>query len=209
MSLLKKALILVDLQNDFCPGGSLAVSEGDQVIPIANRLQKEFELVVATKDWHPPYHVSFASTHPGHRVGDFILIDGFKQELWPDHCVQGHPGAEFHPQLDTDQIHKIVHKGVDLKIDSYSAFFDNEHLRSTGLGEYLREKGVEEVYIMGLATDYCVKFSCRDAIKLGFKVYVIEDGCRGVELKPGDIQAAFKEMQDEGVVLVKSRELVL
>lgn len=203
----KKALILVDLQNDFCSGGRLAVPRGEEVMPVANRLQPLFDLVIATKDWHPAGHVSFVSTHPGHRVGDLVMVDNIPQELWPDHCIQGSPGAEFHPHLEAHSITKIFLKGTDPLIDSYSTFFDNEHLRSTGLAAYLREQGVEELYVMGLATDYCVKYTCRDAVRLGFKVYVIEDGCRGVELRPGDVAKAFEEMRGEGVGLVKSSEV--
>lgn len=203
----KTALILVDLQNDFCKGGSLAVPEGDAVIPIANQLQSHFDLVIATKDWHPSDHMSFASNHPGHKIGDIVTVHGLAQILWPDHCVQESIGAEFHPQLDVSRVHKIVLKGCDKTIDSYSAFFDNEHRRSTGLADYLRAEGICKIYIMGLATDYCVKYSCRDAVKLGFDVSIIEDGCRGVELKPGDIAAAYQEMREEGVKVVRSRDI--
>jgi nicotinamidase/pyrazinamidase len=203
----KKALILVDLQNDFCRGGSLEVPDGDAVIPVANRLQACFDLVIATQDWHPPGHVSFASAHPGKKMGDTVLVDNIVQELWPEHCIQGSQGAEFHPKLMTQHIHKLIHKGTDPKIDSYSTFFDNEHLRSTGLEAYLRQEGIDEIYIMGLATDYCVKYSCRDAVKLGFKVYVIEDGCRGVGLRAGDIEKAMEEMRSEGVKVIQSKDI--
>ncbi len=208
MKACKKALLLVDLQNDFCPGGSLAVPEGDAVVPVANQLQEVFALVVASKDWHPRGHISFASSHPGHSIGEVTEVHHLAQELWPDHCIQESRGAEFHPQLRTEKIQKVVYKGSDPAIDSYSAFFDNEHQRSTGLGEYLLVQGVEDVYIMGLATDYCVKYSCQDAVKLGFKVYVIEDGCRGVNLKPGDAVRTLAEMRAEGVQVLKSADLV-
>lgn len=208
MKIQKIALILVDLQNDFCKGGNLAVPEGDAVIPLANRLQTQFDIVVATKDWHPQDHASFASNHPGHKIGDVVMLKDISQILWPDHCVQQTPGAEFHPQLDISRVQKIFFKGSDKTIDSYSAFFDNAHLRSTGLADYLRAQGVTDVYIMGLATDYCVKYSCLDAVKLGFNVHVIQDACRGVELKPGDVANALRDMEDAGVKMVKAKEIV-
>ena len=189
------ALILVDLQNDFMPGGALAVPGGDKVVPVANRLSEVFAvsaLVVATQDWHPAGHGSFASQHPGARPGDVIDLDGLRQELWPDHCVQGTPGAEFHPSLDQGRIARVFRKGSDPAIDSYSTFFDNARRKSTGLGDFLRENNVEQVYIMGLATDYCVKFSVLDALSLGFKTSVIEDGCRGIDLQSGDVESARK-----------------
>lgn len=196
------ALILVDLQNDFCPGGNLAVPDGDAVIPVANEIQLYFDLVVATKDWHPAMHMSFASNHPGKKIGDVIQVHNLSQVLWPDHCIQNSHGAEFHPALNIQSIQQIFHKGTDRFVDSYSAFFDNEHLRETGLADYLRKKNVSTVYIMGLATDYCVKYSCLDAVKLGFDVYVVEAGCRGVELQPGDTANALKEMQVAGAKLI-------
>lgn len=204
----KKALIMVDLQNDFCRGGSLAVPEGEAVIAIANKLQPHFDLVVATQDWHPHDHMSFAINHPGHGVGDWVVVDDIPQILWPSHCEQNSNGAQFHPELDTHAITKIVHKGVDKKIDSYSAFFDNAHRRSTGLGDYLQSESVQEVYIMGLATDYCVKYSSLDAVHLGFTVYVITDACRGVEMNPGDSGQAFEEMRAAGVTLIQVADIV-
>jgi nicotinamidase/pyrazinamidase len=204
----KKALIMIDLQNDFCPGGSLAVSGGGEIIPLANQLQQYFDLIVATQDWHPHDHMSFASNHAGSGVGDVITVDNMQQILWPIHCVQDTNGAEFHSDLDLQRVTKIFHKGVDKKIDSYSGFFDNAHLRSTGLGEYLREQNVKDVYIMGLAIDYCVKYSALDAIKLGFNVYVILDACRGVGLKPDDIAESLGEMQRAGVRLIESKEII-
>lgn len=198
---------MVDLQNDFCRGGSLAVPEGDAVIPLANQLQACFDVVVATKDWHPKNHMSFASNHPGNQVGEVIKVHDFNQVLWPDHCVQDSKGAEFHPELHTDAIQHVFYKGSDRSVDSYSAFYDNEHLRSTGLEDYLHREGVTDIYIMGLATDYCVKYSCLDASRMNFKVYVIQDACRGVELNPGDVAKAIQEIQDAGVVLVDSKDL--
>src|SRR5579872_2364389 len=175
----KTALIMVDLQNDFCQGGSLAVPDGDAVIPLANHLQPFFDLVVATKDWHPKNHMSFASNHPGHTIGDVIEVHGFKQVLWPDHCVQHSHGSEFHPALKQDGIQKIFYKGTDPHIDSYSAFYDNEHMRETRLEDYLKNEGVTDIYIMGLATDYCVRYSCLDASRMNFNIYLIQDACRG------------------------------
>jgi nicotinamidase/pyrazinamidase len=200
---MKKALIMVDLQNDFCKGGSLAVPEADDVIPLANQLQKQFDLVIATKDWHPQNHMSFASNHHGCQVGDVLKIEGLDQILWPDHCVQGSQGAEFHPQLDTSCIQKVFFKGTDKTIDSYSAFFDNAHRRTTGLADYLLEQKVEEIYILGLATDYCVRFTCLDAAHLGFNTYIIENACRGVSLQPDDVKNALNEMQEYGVHIIK------
>lgn len=202
-----KALLLVDLQNDFLPGGALAVPHGDEVIEIANRLQPQFELVVATQDWHPANHDSFAAKHPGKRPGEEILLNGCRQVLWPVHCVQGTPGAELAPALEKRLIRKTFAKGVDSQIDSYSAFFDNAHLRSTGLGEYLREQGVDEVYVLGLATDYCVKATALDAVELGFKTYLIEDACRGVNLTVRDVERAIDEMRAAGVGVIRSDEL--
>lgn len=201
---MKQALILVDIQNDFMPTGSLPVAHGDEVVPVANRVQRWFELVVATQDWHPPDHGSFASNHDGRKPGEMSQLGGLPQVLWPDHCVQGSPGAEFHRDLDRTRVARVFQKGVDADIDSYSGFFDNGHRRSTGLGEYLRDQGVTDVYILGLATDYCVKYSALDALTFGFTTHVIEDGCRGVELKTGDVQAAFDEMRAAGVKVTNS-----
>lgn len=183
------ALILVDLQNDFCPGGSLAVKDGDKIVPVVNELQKRFELIVATRDWHPAGHSSFVS-------------------LWPPHCVQETAGAEFVAALDTSRIARVFLKGTDLEIDSYSGFFDNEHRRATGLGDYLKERGVTEVTIAGLATDYCVKFTALDARMLGFETSVVVDACRGVEVREGDTERAIEEMSAAGVNIVESRRLL-
>jgi len=204
----KRALVLVDLQNDFIPGGSLAVRDGDAVIPVANAVQKRtFDLIVATQDWHPRNHGSFASNHAGKHPGDMAELGGLPQVLWPDHCVQGSRGAEFHPVLDRGRVTKVFRKGTDPEIDSYSTFFDNAHRKSTGLGEYLKEQKVTDVYLLGLATDYCVKYSALDSVHLGFKTYVVIDGCRGVELSAGDTQAAVEEMQKAGVEILESAKL--
>ncbi len=204
---MKKALVIVDLQNDFMKGGSLAVPEGNKVIPIANEVQPHFDLIVATKDWHPENHGSFANNYPDKKPGEQINLAGLPQILWPKHCVQNSRGAEFVSGFDTSHIAKIFHKGTNPLIDSYSTFFDNAHRRSTGLGEFLKQKGIEEVYLLGVATDYCVKYSTLDACELGFKVYVIEDGCRGVNLKPGDSAKALAEMQAAGATIITSSAL--
>ncbi len=196
-----KALILVDLQNDFCPGGALAVPAGDQAVAAANRLIPRFELVVATQDWHPPDHGSFAANHPGRQVGERIELAGLPQILWPVHCVRETPGAEFHPALAVDRIERVFRKGTDPSVDSYSGFFDNGRRKATGLGEFLAERGVREVHVCGLATDYCVKFTALDAVALGFSTILIPEACRGVELQPGDVEAALAEMQSRGVTL--------
>jgi nicotinamidase/pyrazinamidase len=193
-----KALLIIDLQNDFMPGGALPIANGNEVIPIANRLMSEYDLVVATRDWHPAGHRSFASQHPGRHVGDRIELDGLSQILWPDHCVQGTPGAEFAPGLNTAGIDRVFYKGTDPNIDSYSAFFDNAHRRATGLELHLREHGVDELHVQGLATDYCVKFTVLDALQLGFNTVVLTQGIRGVEFESGDCQKALDEMRAAG-----------
>jgi nicotinamidase/pyrazinamidase len=201
-------LILVDLQYDFMPGGALAVPRGDEVVPLANQLAARFRLVVASQDWHPPGHRSFASQHPGRKPGDVIELEGLDQRLWPDHCVQQTHGAELHHDLDGTRIDRIFQKGADPRIDSYSAFYDNAHRRATGLGDYLKARGAARIFLMGLATDYCVKFSSLDAIGLGFDVSVIADGCRGIDASPGDIEAAMREMSAKGVLLTDSRRVL-
>ncbi len=202
-----RALILVDLQYDFMPGGALAVTEGDQTVGVANWLQEFFDLVLATQDWHPPDHSSFARNHPGRQIGDVIDIDGISQLLWPVHCVRNTPGAALVSALETSRIGRIFYKGTNPAIDSYSAFFDNGHRQSTGLGDYLKVMGVEAVFLMGLATDYCVKYSVLDAQQLGFPTTVIEDGCRGVELQPGDVERAIEEMRLSGAGFQTSRQV--
>jgi nicotinamidase/pyrazinamidase len=201
------ALIIVDLQNDFLPGGALAVPRGDEVIPLANELQSKFDLVLATKDWHPPDHGSFAANHPGKKPGDRILLDGIEQILWPVHCVQNTRGAEFASSFDTSRIAHVFHKGTERNIDSYSTFFDNAHRRHTGLADYLEKHGIRDIYLMGLALDYCVKYSALDARQLGFNTHIILDGCRGIELTPGDIERAIEEMKRAGAKILKSSDL--
>jgi nicotinamidase/pyrazinamidase len=202
-----KALILVDIQYDFCPGGSLAVPHGDEIIPIANRLQKAFDLIVATQDWHPRGHGSFASTHgkPAYAVID---IHGSPQTLWPDHCVQGSHGADLMAALDKSRITHIFQKGTDPRIDSYSGFLDADHRNATGLADFLREHHVTRVYIAGLATDYCVRYTALDAAQLGFEAYVVADACRGVNLQPEDSEAAMREMKAAGVKIIRSSAIL-
>ena len=195
------ALILVDLQNDFLPGGALAVPDGDAVVPLANRLIGQFDLVVATQDWHPPHHVSFAATHSGRRPYDTIRVGGLPQTLWPVHCVELTGGACFAPGLDTSRITHIFQKGTDASVDSYSGFFDNGRRHATGLADWLRERGVTDLTMCGLATDYCVRATALDAISEGFRVRLIEEGCRGVNVAPGDVARALDEMKQAGVLI--------
>jgi nicotinamidase-related amidase/8-oxo-dGTP pyrophosphatase MutT (NUDIX family) len=203
-----KALIIVDVQNDFLPGGGLAVPNGDAIIPVANQLQAVFPLVAATQDWHPANHGSFAPNHPGKKVFDQIELNGLPQTLWPVHCVQGTEGAEIAKGLQRERIAKIFQKGTDPGIDSYSGLFDNGHRKSTGLREWLEENGVTDVYVCGLATDYCVKFTALDAVESGFKTYFIEDASRGVNLRPDDVKSAIGEMDCAGVVTVQSADVL-
>ncbi|MHB1341670.1 MAG: bifunctional nicotinamidase/pyrazinamidase [Coriobacteriia bacterium] len=203
-----KALVWVDLQNDFMPGGALAVAGGDAVVPVANALALLFPLVVATQDWHPAGHGSFASAHPGTSPGDVMDLAGVAQVLWPDHCVQGTPGASFHSSLDVARVCHVVRKGTDPGVDSYSGFFDNDHRRSTGLDAYLNTHGVAEIVVLGLATDYCVKATVIDAVGLGFGVTVVADGCRAVDVAVGDGERALAEMRTAGARLVASADLL-
>ena len=204
---MKNALVLVDIQNDFIPGGSLAIKDGDAVVPVANAIQAKFELVVATQDWHPQNHGSFASNHPGKKPGDVIELGGLPQVLWPDHCVQGSRGAAFHPDLDRSHVVRVFRKGTDSAIDSYSTFFDNAHRKPTGLGDFLRGQNISGIYLLGLATDYCVRYSALDAVQLGLRPHVIIDGCRGVELHAGDTDAAVGQMRRAGVEILTSGDV--
>lgn len=198
-----KALVIIDVQNDFLPGGSLAVVDGDAVVPVINELQEQFPCVVATKDWHPQDHKSFAAVH-GREIGEIIDLEGLPQILWPVHCVQGTHGAEFSSALHTDAIEKVFEKGTDVNIDSYSGLYDNARRRSTGLSTYLKEKGVDEIVVVGLATDYCVKATVLDALEDGFKVSVDLRGCRAVNLNPGDEAKAIEEMRAKGARILGS-----
>lgn len=203
-----KALLIVDLQNDFVPGGALAVPDGDQIVPlIREMIHYPFDVIVATKDWHPADHGSFASNHEGKKVGDHIQLGGLDQILWPVHCVQGTWGAEFASGWDLTEVDKVLYKGVDPFIDSYSTFYDNGHRRTTGLEIYLREKGVTEIYIAGLTTEYCVAYSVLDALQLGFRPFVIVDACRGVNLKPDDTEKALATMRKAGAILLSFKDL--
>ena len=193
-----QALLVVDIQNDFMPFGALPVGQGDAVVPIANALMPMFDLVVATQDWHPPDHGSFASCHPDRHPGDIMVVGGVEQVLWPDHCVQQLPGASFHSGLDVAGIDHVVRKGTDPSIDSYSGFFDNRHLKETGLEAYLREKGVTGIALVGLATDYCVKYTALDGRGLGFDVRIVTEGVRAVNVSAGDGVKAIEEMRAAG-----------
>ena len=204
---MKKALILVDIQNDFIPGGALAVTDGDVIIPVANSAMQYFHHIIATQDWHPSDHASFASQYKGRKPGEFIDLNGQPQILWPDHCVTNTRGAEFAEGLNTDAITKIFQKGIDREVDSYSGFFDNFQQHDTGLGDYLKSKNIDEVFIMGLATDYCVKYTVMDARRLGFKVNLIREGVRGVELSKGDSEKAIDEMTSAGVMILSINDL--
>ena len=202
------ALIIVDMQNDFVAGGALAVTGGKELVPLINDVQGLFDLVIATQDWHPANHGSFAANHPGKNPGDLIEFNGLPQVLWPVHCVQNTHGADFVPGLDRKRWAAVFQKGTDPEIDSYSGFFDNGKRRATGLGDFLKERGVDEVYVLGLATDYCVKFTALDALALGFKTNLILDACRGVDLKPGDVDRAVEEMRRAGVHTIHSETLL-
>lgn len=203
-----KALLLVDIQNDFMPGGALAVKDGDAIVPLINAIiHYPFDLIVATKDWHPFDHASFATNHEGKKPGDRINLGGLDQILWPPHCIQLSKGAEFAPGWDTTVIDKIIYKGTDPLVDSYSTFYDNGHRISTGLENYLRGKGVSQVFIAGLSTDYCVKYSVLDALQLGFQTFVIVDACKGVNLASIDSEKALEVMRDGGAVLLSFKDL--
>ena len=194
------ALIVIDVQNDFCPGGALAVNEGDQVVPIINAMLGDFAVKVFTQDWHPAGHSSFASGHAGNDPFSVIDMPYGAQVLWPDHCVQGTAGAEFHPDLNTAAADLIIRKGFRPQVDSYSAFFENDHTTPTGLSGYLAERDVQSVTLVGLATDFCVQYSALDAARLGLKVRVIERACRAIDLD-GSLEDAREAMLDAGVVL--------
>jgi nicotinamidase/pyrazinamidase len=197
-----KALIIVDVQNDFLPGGALGVPEGDLVSPVINQLSQDFDLVFTTRDWHPADHCSFADSHPNAKIGDQILIDGQAQILWPVHCVQNTPGAELASNLQPKLITARIYKGTDPRVDSYSGFFDNQRKRATGLETLLRQHNADDLTIVGLATDYCVKATVLDACDLGFSVTVHENACRAVNLSPVDGANALAAMRDAGVRVV-------
>lgn len=201
--------ILVDIQNDFVPGGALAVPHGDAVVPVVNRLQPAFDMVVASQDWHPANHCCFAAQHPGKQPGEVVEVNGFPQVLWPVHCVQNSRGAELVPSLHTGRIAKIIKKGTDPGLDSYSAFFSNGHRRATDLESYLKDCGTTDVFVAGLATDYCVKATALDAARLGFKTHLVEEGCRGVALHSGDVPQALEEMKQAGIKICHETEIIV
>jgi nicotinamidase/pyrazinamidase len=201
------SLLVVDVQRDFCAGGALPVPGGEEVVPVVNHLMRGFGSVVATQDWHTPGHISFASTHAGKNPFDRLMVNGIEQVLWPDHCVQGSTGAAFHPDLDVDSLHLILRKGFRPDLDSYSAFFENDRQTPTGLSSYLREIGVSSLYLCGLAADVCVFYSAMDAVRIGYKIFIIEDAVRGVDVPPGNISRTRREMKTAGVGFVHSTEM--
>lgn len=201
-----KALLIVDIQNDFCPGGALEVPGGDTIIPVVNSLSKTFDAVIQTQDWHPWGHSSFASTHEDKEPFETVEMSYGAQVLWPDHCVQDSKGAAFHPDLETNRSQLIIRKGFRKDIDSYSAFFENDNSTSTGLTGYLRERDIDTLYVVGLATDFCVKWSVLDGIKEGFDLYVVEDAVKGIDIE-GSVEQAWSEMLDAGAQKISSKDL--
>lgn len=202
----RDVLLVVDVQNDFIPGGALPVKEGDEIIPLVNRLAAGFQHVILTQDWHTPGHVSFASSHPGTKPFETIKLDYGVQVLWPDHCVQGTPGADFHKDLSIPHAELIIRKGHRRQMDSYSAFFEADGKTSTGLAGYLRDRGLKQVFLVGLATDFCVGWSARDARKVGLPAWVIEDACRGIDAD-GSLAKAWAAMQAAGARRIQSASL--
>jgi len=201
------ALLVVDVQNDFCPGGALAVPDGDAVVPVIHRISRTFPIVVATQDWHPRGHISFASRHEGKNPFEVIEIQGTEQVLWPDHCVEGTPGADFHPRLDDTAVRFVLRKGANREVDSYSAFVENDGRTTTGLAGLLRELGVERIFVSGLATDVCVRATALDGLGAGFQVALLEDACRPVDVPPGNLAGALRQMLDAGVRIFLTDEL--
>lgn len=195
-----RALIVIDVQNDFCPGGALAVAGGDEIVPLVNAMAPDFEHLLLTQDWHPQHHSSFASSHPGKQPFETLTMPYGPQTLWPDHCIQGSAGAAFHPNLNRTHAELIIRKGFRMAIDSYSAFFENDHKTPTGLAGYLNERGIKRVTLVGLATDFCVAYSALDGAKLGFQTTVRLDACRAIDLN-GSLAAMLKRMKEAGVDL--------
>lgn len=200
-----RTLIIVDAQNDFMPGGALEVRNGDRIVPVINKIISKFELVVATQDWHPAEHKSFAINHPNRKEFEVIDLNGIEQKLWPPHCVQGTPGADFHPQLQLNPVEAIFRSAMDVEVDSYSGFYDNAHLKSTGLAGFLREKGADDLYFCGLAADICVYYTIKDALAEGFKATLIEDAT--VPLFQEDYEKARKDILAKGGRIITSEEL--
>ena len=203
----RTALLVIDVQNDFIPGGQLAVPEGDLIVPLINRLAGQFKQVIIAQDWHPAGHASFASSHPGRQPYDVIQLPYGEQTLWPDHCIQGSRGAEFHSGLDLPHAQLIIRKGCNPDIDSYSAFLEADRVTTTGLAGYLKERGIDTVYMVGLALDFCVMFSALDARAAGFNAFVVLDACRAIDLN-GSLATAIERMQVAGVGLIQSTELL-
>ena len=198
---MKTALLIIDLQNDFCPAGALEVAGGNEIVSDINQEMKKYDCVVLTQDWHPRGHSSFAISHEGKNPLDMVKMPYGDQILWPEHCIQGSKGAEFHYKLDTDRASAVIRKGSNPLIDSYSAFFENDRRTATGLDGYFKTLGIERIYLVGLATDFCVKYSAQDAAKLGYKVSVFEGMCRAIDLN-GSLELARTEMRDCGVELI-------
>lgn len=201
------ALLLVDVQHDFLPGGALAVPQGDEILPVIASIQSQFDHLVATQDWHPADHGSFAANHPGTQPGQQIDLEGLPQILWPIHCVQGTSGADFPRSLDRSKWKAVFQKGKNSKVDSYSGFFDNARRGDTGLGDYLKQQGIRRVFVAGLALDYCVKFTAMDAKSLGFETFLLTDATRAVNLQPEDGQRALEEMKAAGITCLESKDL--
>jgi len=202
-----RALLVIDIQNDFIPGGALAVPHGDEIVPLVNRLARSFRNVVQAQDWHPAGHISFASSHPGKKPFEEIDLPYGPQVLWPDHCIQGSQGAEFHPDLDIPNTQLIVRKGGNPAVDSYSAFYEADQQTTTGLAGYLREKGVKTVHVVGLALDFCVAWTALHARREGFATYVVLDACRAIDSNDS-LEQALSDMQDAGVIFIQSRQLL-
>jgi nicotinamidase/pyrazinamidase len=203
----QKALVVIDLQNDFCPGGALPVADGNKIIPVINSVMEKFDVVIGTQDWHPQNQISFASNHKGKSPNDQIDLNGLTQILWPDHCVQGTPGAEFNKALNTNKFNIILRKGINPEIDSYSAFKENDRRTETGLHAYIKALNISEVHFCGLATDYCVYYSAMDSVKYGFNTYVIVDASAGIDFPAGNISAAISDMKQNGIRIINSNEL--
>jgi nicotinamidase/pyrazinamidase len=201
-----KTLIIIDPQNDFMPGGSLEVENGDAIVPVINKIMPQFDLIVATQDWHPQNHKSFASNHPGKTTFEEIDLNGTRQILWPDHCVQGEKGAKLHKELNVEPLAAIFRKGMDTEVDTYSGFYDNNKVHSTGLAAYLKEKGATELHFCGLAADICVYFTLKDALDEGFKVTLIEDAVRPLDEKEFEKQKS--ELIKKGVVIINSNKII-
>lgn len=202
-----RALLIIDVQNDFCPGGALEVPNGDVIIPTINKLSEQFDIVIQTQDWHPQGHSSFASSYQGKKPYETIEMSYGEQVLWPDHCIQSSKGSDFHADLETSRSQLIIRKGFRKNIDSYSAFYENDNSTTTGLTGYLKERNIDTLYAVGLATDFCVKWSVIDGIKEGFDVYVVEDAVKGIDIE-GSVGQAWDEMLDQGATKVSSPELL-